>query len=75
GVPSVGIFSCPTSWRVGFRMPWFVEVTATNELKKFRWEDKKTEYILDKLTPEKVQEAFNNAIEIKLTAENNVSIK
>ncbi|NLX85430.1 MAG: glycosyltransferase [Synergistaceae bacterium] len=73
GVPSVGIFSCPTSWRLGFRMPWFIEVTATNELRKFRWEDEKTEYILHKLKPEKVKEAFNKAIKFGLITKNNVN--
>lgn len=58
GVPTLGIFSYPTSWRVGLRMPWFADVTATNELKKFRWENKDTRYILDTIRPERIMQEF-----------------
>ena len=58
GVPSIGLFSQPTSWRVGLRMPWFKEIAATNEIKKFRWEDKTTEYVLDRISPDTVYNGF-----------------
>lgn len=63
GVPTVGIFSHPTSWRVGFRMPWFSEVAADNEIKRFRWEDKRTSYVLPNLKPDEVLKEFRKLTE------------
>jgi len=71
GVPSIGLFSQPTAWRVGLRMPWFHEIHATNEIKKFRWENKDTEYVLDRIKPEEVYAKFRMLCESQLQENSN----